>query len=564
MKHTAAILACVFGLFAAAAAADGVPGQAAAQRLGTTAVNPEHPAPPDATVDHLDDLGPGSGGPADDTLRHLGLKPVPENLAPAPAGNERLKLSVEQAVMLGLENNRSLQVQQLQPVIASTFEDIERAVFDPTVYAEADYSGEQAQQVSRATRDVYRVRGNDITISAGVQETLPTGTDLQLSLKQTRSVSTRSPEQDTARVGLTLTQALLRGAGLKANLASIRQAQVNTLASVYELRGFTENLVATIESTYWDYVLAKRRIDIYTSALGVARQQLAETQKRIQVGQLPETELAAARAEVAQRQQDLIDARSSRDSLRLTMLQLLNVSSDDDGWSRHINTTSSPELGKPLPMASVSDLIALALRLRPELNQARLELEHGRLQVVKTRNGLLPKLDLFLTLGKSGYTSSFSSTVNDIGGPSYDISAGVRLELPIFNRDAEARHRNAVSTRDQARESLENLAQTVSLDVRKAYVEVQRSRDQIKASAATRSLQEEVLRAEQTKFRVGNATAFSVAQAQRDMIQSQIGEVEALVTYRKALIDLYRLDGTLLMRQGIKAPGDKMVNVLAY
>lgn len=563
MRTSAAVLASILGLCAATAVADGVPGQAAAERLGTTAVNPDQPPPPNSAVDHLDALGPGSGAPADDMLRRLGLKPIPANHAPIPTG-ERMQLSVEQAVMLGLENNRSLRVQQLQPVITSTFEDIERAVFDPTVYAETDYSGEQAQQVSRATRDVYRVRGNDLTMSAGVQETLPTGTDLQLSLQQTRSVSTRSPEQDTARVGLTLTQALLRGASLKANLASVHQAELNTLASVYELRGFTENLVASIESTYWDYVLAKRRIDIYTAALGVARQQLGETQKRIQVGQLPETELAAARAEVAQRQQDLIDARSSRDSLRLTMLQLLNVSSDDDGWSRHIDTTSSPELGKPLPMAGVSDLIALALRLRPELNQARLELEHGRLQVVKTRNGLLPKLDLFLTLGKTGYAGSFGNTVNDIGGPSYDISAGVRLELPIFNRDADARHRNAVATRDQARESLENLAQTVSLDVRKAYVEVQRSRDQIKASTATRTLQEEVLRAEQTKFRVGNATAFSVAQAQRDLIQSQIGEVEALVTYRKALIDLYRLDGTLLMRQGIQAPGDRMVNVLAY
>lgn len=542
--------------------AAGSPGQPAAERLGTTAVDLDKPPAYVPDIDDLDELGPGSATDSDRLLRRLGLKPAGDHRVPEAGAGETLQLSLEQAVMLGLEHNRSLRVQQLNPVIAGTFADIERAVFDPTLFAQANYAEESAQQISRATGEIFSVKGSDISVSAGVSETLPTGTDLELSIEQTHSESSRTPKQNTTRAGLTLTQALLRGAGLDVNLARIRQAQVDALTSVYELRGFTENLVASIESTYWDYVLARRRIDIYTSALEVARQQLDETQKRIKVGQLPETELAAARAEVALRQQDLIDARSRQETVRLTLLQLLNVSSDA-GWSRRVTTTTRPAI-RTVPLDQVGDRIALALRLRPELNQARLELEHGRLQVVQTRNGLLPQLDLFLTLGKSGYADSFGDAVNDISGPSYDVAAGVRLELPVFNRAAEARQRGALATRDQARESLENLAQLVSLDVRKAYVEVQRSRDQIEASAATRALQEEVLRAEQTKFRVGNATAFSVSQAQRDFIESQIGEVQALVTYRKALIELYRLEGSLLKRRGIRAPGSEMVNVLSY
>ena len=48
-----------------------------------------------------------------------------------------------------------------------------------------------------------------------------------------------------------------------------------------------------------------------------------------------------------------------------------------------------------------------------------------------------------------------------------------------------------------------------------------------------------------------------MAQAQRDLLVSQIGEVRAVVNYSKALVTLYRLDGSLLLRRGIAAPGAK-------
>jgi outer membrane protein TolC len=88
---------------------------------------------------------------------------------------------------------------------------------------------------------------------------------------------------------------------------------------------------------------------------------------------------------------------------------------------------------------------------------------------------------------------------------------------------------------------------------------VERSLQQIEASAASRILQEEVVRAETVRFRVGTATALDVARVQRDLLESQISEVEAIGNYRQALINLYLLDGTLLLRRGIDGPGAEEV-----
>jgi outer membrane protein TolC len=190
-----------------------------------------------------------------------------------------------------------------------------------------------------------------------------------------------------------------------------------------------------------------------------------------------------------------------------------------------------------------------------------LEILRGDLELVKTRNGLLPLMDLFITLGKSGYANSFGESIRNINEDSYDALGGVRFNYPIFNRDAKAFHQRALLNREQAQKALENLSQLVEIDVRIVYIEVNRTQQQIAASSVTRMFNEEKLRTETEKLRVGKSTSFLVAQAQRDLLVSRIAEVRALANYLKALIDLYRQDGSLLERRGIVAPGREPVRL---
>ena len=109
----------------------------------------------------------------------------------------------------------------------------------------------------------------------------------------------------------------------------------------------------------------------------------------------------------------------------------------------------------------------------------------------------------------------------------------MNLEFPPVNRNARAQYAGALLTREQSREAVANLEQLVESDVRTAYSEVLRAGEQVTATAASRKLQEAKLKSETEKFRVGQSTTFLVAQAQRDLLSSQIDEVDAVVTYRK-------------------------------
>lgn len=456
-------------------------------------------------------------------------------------------LSVEEVALLVLQRNRDLRVRRLEPVIAGTFEQIERGAFDAELFAEAAYERERSSETSRSSGTRYDVDAKDSTAVAGLRQFLPTGTSLEATVEHERGISNRAPEQQTGRVGLTLTQSLLRGLGPSVNLASVRQAELATSASRYELRAFTEALLAEAETAYWNLVLARKQIAIFESSLAVARQQRDETELRIEVGLLPPVEAAAARAEVAQREQALIDARSLLQERLLRLLHLI----DRDPAGRRIATSSEPRI-ETVPPGDLNERLRLAEKMRPELNEARMQLEKQVLQTVVTRNGLLPRLDFFITLGKTGYADTLSGSFGELGGKTYDLTAGFRLSRALGNRADEARHLAATSSRQQAREALDNLRRLVRLEVRLAANELQRAARQITATAATRALQAEALAAEQARFAAGTGTSLLVAQAQRDLLAGRIDEVEAVIQYRIALVNLYLAEGSLLERRGIR------------
>jgi len=467
-----------------------------------------------------------------------------------------LRITTEQATLLALENNRSLVVERLNPQISQTFVPERFSVFDPVLAGQVGYGWDRLTQ---GPADFDR---SGPTAAIGVQEFLPTGTSLGVTGSTSLLELAGPPANDdkyATTIAFNATQSLLRGFGTAVNLASVNQTKIDVEISRYELRGFVQTLIAQVEETYWDYAMAERKIEIYSQSLNLAQKQLEETQERIKVGNLAPTEQSAAEAEVALRREALINARSTLAKTKLDLLRLVNPPGANL-WNREIVLASLPT-SPSITLDEVESHVKLAMQMRPDLNQARLLWQRGDLEIVKTRNGLLPKLDLFVTLGRTGFAESFGKSIAGTDDNGYGALAGLNFEFPVWNRAAESRHLRAVITRQQAKEAIGNLSQLIEVDVRTAYLEIARSQEQVVATAATRKLQEEKLRAETEKFRIGKSTSLLVAQAQRDLVSSQIDEIQAVVTCLKALVEIYRQEGSLLERRGIAGPGQEPVKL---
>jgi outer membrane protein TolC len=385
--------------------------------------------------------------------------------------------------------------------------------------------------------------------SAGIAVPLPTGTRLSANILAGRDkVSAADPY---VGLDLTLTQSLLKGGpNLSANLAQVRMARLDTFASQHELKGYTESLVYNVETAYWTYYLAERQVEIYQESLRLAEEHLENTRRRIEVGSLPEIDLAAVQAEAAQRREALIGAEGDAETARLQLVQLVNPKVDNF-WEAPVVLLDSPSQ-PDFQLDSLFSHVELGLRSRPDLAQARIAMEKGELEVVRTRNGVLPKLDVFISLGATGYAKSFGPAAGNVFDEKTSLSGGLSFTYPLGNYAADAQARRAVFSRAQAEVAVRNLEQLTELDIRKAYVTVERRRAQITASAETARLQEENLKAESQKYNVGRSTSYSVAQAERDFLEARLREVESVVNYLTAILDLYKQEGTLLERRGIE------------
>ncbi len=466
--------------------------------------------------------------------------------APVPV----LEISIEEAVIQGLSGNLELRIQRLNPVIAGAFEQIARGSFDPELFAEFSTEEEKVTEVDRGTQEQFAVDAESYDAAVGVRQTFATGTEVEVAVGQDRTISDRTPEQQSARAGLSITQSLLQGFGSGVNLVAVRQARMETEASRYELRGFTEALVARIESTYWRYVLANESISIFEESLAIARTQRDAIEDRIEVGDLPRNEIAAVNAEIALRESALIDARSDKETLRLQLIRLINPRSNS-GLSSPILPTTKPTADFE-NLEGMEDRLELIETYRADIQEARLRIEQDRLETVQTRNGRLPRLDLFINVGITGYADTFKGSFEDIDGDTYDVRAGIVFSQSLGNRANRGRDLAALSNLRQSEEALNNLRQLARYDFLLAVNEVRRAEQQIDATATVRIFQEQTVSNEQERFNVGAATTLQVALAQRDLLESRIAEVESLVDYKIALLNLYLAEGSLIERRGIQ------------
>lgn len=460
-------------------------------------------------------------------------------------GGPGIGMTIEDAVFMALGNNRALHVQRLDPQIRATFIDQERALFDPVLFGQIQAGRERYERPGVDDSFTDTTGGAEI----GISGMLPTGTGYEADLSMYRTTREAFDEIHQTRIGMTVTQALLQGRGVSVNMAAVRQATLDTRMSEYELTGFAQALVAQVESAYWEYVLALQQVDIVEESLSLAEQQLAETRQRVRVGNIAETEIAAARAEVALREEALINVKSRVDTLNAMLMRLLG-SSRTMTARRDIKPETRPEV-PPDPLENLSDHVAVAMRMRPDLLQAQILRERGDLEIIRTRNGLLPRLDLFVQLGKTGYADSFSGSAKDLDGDGYDVLAGIQVSRSVSQLGPKASHRRALLQREQQDLSVENMKDLIREDVELAYIEVRRTLQLVSATEVTRRFREESLRSETAKFRVGRSTALLVAQAQRDLLQSRVAEVEAITNYLNARINFYLMEGSLLQRRGI-------------
>ncbi|MCS6953907.1 MAG: TolC family protein [Bryobacterales bacterium] len=383
----------------------------------------------------------------------------------------------------------------------------------------------------------------------------------------------------TASFNLTITQHLLQGFGIAVNNRNIRIARNNRRVSDLVFRQQVINTVASVVNLYWDLVSFNEDVKVRRQALALAEKLYNDNKKQVEIGTLAPIEIVRAEAEVARAQQDLTVAETrvlQQEMILKNALSRTGVASPVLAEAR-IVPTDTIRMPDVEPVQPLQDLVARALELRPELQQARLAVENTKIGLEGTKSALRPSLDLVASFQNNALAGQINSlpippipgtnvtvprnpaSVNPffIGGygtvlgqlfrrnfPDYGI--GFQLNIPLRNRAAQADMIRDQLTLRQQEIRQQQLVNQIRLDVTNALIALQQARASYQAAMKARVLQEQTLEAEEKKYALGASTIFFVIQAQRDLAQARSTEVASLSAYIKAKAELDRATGQIL------------------
>jgi outer membrane protein len=509
-------------------------------------------------------------------------QPVPTTLPQAgqeKAAGEVLKLTRDDAVKMAVDNNPDLAVTRLEPGISDADVSAARAAFLPTFNTSMLRNSNSTPPANLFSGEAG-IQTDYWSGTAGVRHTLPWGgASYDLSFNGQRATTdnpfTSFTPSVTSALQAIFSQPLLRNFKTDPLRTQVELANRNRDISDIQVRERTAQVSADAEAAYWALVAALASVAVQQHSLDLSLELERTNRARVDVGQSPPLDLVAARAEVAQRQETLIVARTTALQAEDVLRTLIVDPKRSDYWSVRLDPADrQPGVSGP---PDVDVAVRRALAERSDVAQSRKEIENRETNITLAKNQTLPDLRAqatYLTNGQGGSrllrTNGFPGTIVGTQNTSFgDVlgqvltsdfptwTVGVTLSYPLGHSVDQANLARARIERDQAAARERSLELSVVREVRDAALRLEQNRQRIETAKLGRELAEQRLDAEQRRFEVGMSTSFLVIQAQRDLAVARDNELRSYLDYQLSNVNFERAQ-----RVGLSSPAASRAAIL--
>lgn len=514
------------------------------------------------------------------------------------AQDGKLRISLQDAVDLALQNNLAIEIERYTPWIAeasilhtlsggsplsgsvSALGTIPSLSFDPQVTSVFSLdqksipvnnpltagTGGAASFGTFSILNTHTTTG-DIQYSQGFH----TGTSFTASFNNTRgsssSTATFFDPFVQSNFVFVASQQLLNGFGLLANEHYIRIAKVNKNIADQALVQQVITSITAVGNAYWELVFARGNVDVAQEEIALADKTYSDNKKQVDVGTLAPLEIVQAEAQVATAQQALIVAQTTVLQDQLTLLNLIAKDPNSPVLRNvEIIPTDTADVAPPeVEKLPLEDLIKEAVMKRPDVLQAGLQIQGDDINVRATKNALLPVLTLsgeYATEGLAGNTrlatctpvppattctpppqvfTGLATALNQqFTGVYPEYNAAINLTIPIRNRAAQATNIVAILSKRSDETSYQQTVNNAAIDVHNAQITLEQARITLAAAIKTRDLDQQTLDAEQKKYQVGASTLFNIVSDQNTLAAAESAEVRARVNLVEGKVNFDR------------------------
>jgi outer membrane protein len=471
---------------------------------------------------------------------------------------DTLQLTLADAVQRAIEHNPELAIVRLDTEAEAARVGASRGAHVPLFSTTLGRS----RTVTPATNFLLGDRGVDVQdwfSSTGVRQRVPWGAGTWSISWDTARTTTNSPITTVdpnlqSGIQLAFSQPLLRDRRIDAARQQYIIARRQRDSSELRFRESVVQTVATVKQAYWTYKAKLANVSVQQRSLELAQELARQNTIRVDAGQIPPLDLVQAEAEVAQRRENVIQARTTAEDAEDQLRRLIMDPADASFWSVALEPVE-----EPAPLGSLPDVeaaVAKALDGRYDLARAAHDLANATTNVEFLGNQRLPDVRLETSYRGSGLGGtellraggfpgivtatrdrSFADALSQAFSPDYPTwSVGVTVSYPLGRSYEEASLARAEIERRQVAQRIASLRLETAETVRQAARQVRSTAERIDAARAGAALAERRLADEQRRYDVGLSTTFLVTQAQRDLLQAQVNLLQTTLDHESAVV----------------------------
>ncbi len=380
----------------------------------------------------------------------------------------------------------------------------------------------------------------------------------QIGHQNTNSIYFVPQDQGTTRLRISYTQPLLNGRGQVYNTSLTVLAKIEAGVASEELSRQLQSHLLEVTRSYWGLFLERGNLVLRERFLRQTQEivDLLESRQEIDIYR---SQLIRAQAALADRRSEIIRANAAVKNAEARIRALVNDPALGEGEQTELVPSDVPS--SDIIPVSIQDSMASALQFRPEVLQATEQIRAACVRMNVAKNEILPILNLIAqsyVAGLRGNSDIPDAWVDQftVGAPSYSL--GLRYEIPVGNRAAQARlERRRLEIR-QLESQFRATSETVKLEVEVAVREVQTSHEemlakQLAAHASNQDLDYIKTRWENLTGQDGDASLVldNVLRAQERLALTEYELLNAQMTYNLSQMNLKRASGTLLQSEQI-------------
>jgi outer membrane protein TolC len=498
--------------------------------------------------------------------------PILVGLGPA------VELTLRDAIDRALTDNLEIRVERDELQVGDLRIQETRGAYDPQVGFSVgrDSSATPTTSVLQAG-DIASERASSQTFAPTLSQLLPTGGSITANFSNARASTNNAflfvnPLYSS---GLTIgfEQPLLRGLFNNPVRRELRVRNLDSHITETQFRQTVSEIVQRVEEQYWSLVYATEAHRVRQESRELAVKQRDQISQKVQAGLLTPVALTAANAEVAVRDQDVLQAEVLIVAAQNGLKRLLAGDPTAPIWSGRLAPLDRPQIGDP--PATLTEALQQALDRRPELERLDLQAQQQQVDREYVAWETKPQVNVsgnFGSIGRSGQVfrpvfdregglspigrepdpshpafGAYREAWNQVFGYSFPHwTVRLDVQMPIFNRTAHAQLAQVDVTRRQLQSQVKSQQQAIMVEVANAYETVMLQRRVLDVARVARELSQEQVTGEMARFEVGFTTNFEVLRYQRDLGEAQVRELRAIIDYQIALAALRKATGVNL------------------